>query len=208
MTLSLSLSSTSNPTHLDEPTMGNKKRFICWVHGHKSSFPVHIDPENTIRHLKRAVLAVEPGLSVTGSRQLELYVANIRDTDEEMARFGFAGLNMLRGSAEIQQHCPGRLQKKKDIIHFAIKRPGKKHSFILSTHIILTIFTNQDILRRISRGIVFPTSITPKIANGQNPRRSPRTGLGQTGSRSGSIFLVRLINIISIAYKLSKNRSL
>jgi hypothetical protein len=114
--------------------MENKKRFICWVHDEKSSFPVHIDPENTICKLKNAIFAKKRNcFREIDSHQLELYVANIPDTKEAMLSFSFAELNMPAGSDEIIEYFPGRLPK--NTIHFAIKRPCKQYSFILSTHI-------------------------------------------------------------------------
>jgi hypothetical protein len=125
---------TSNLTHLDEPTMESKTSIFCWVHGGNSSFSVDIDPEKTIGRLKEAIVAKKPnGFGGIDPDELKLYVAKIRETKEAMGSFTFAALNVLRGSEKINLHFregfPG------NIIHFAIKRPGKQHSFILSTHI-------------------------------------------------------------------------
>jgi hypothetical protein len=130
----LSATPTPNLTHLDEPTMENKKRFICWVHGDSSSFAVHIDRENTIGDLKEAVVQrnrhrfekIDPA-------QLEVYFASIPDTEVARNGFAFHDDEELPGSNEIQDHFSGPL--KKDTIHFAIKLPGKQQPSILSTHI-------------------------------------------------------------------------
>jgi hypothetical protein len=129
----LSATPTSNLTHLDEPTMENKETIICWFYNDKSSFHVDICPEKTISHLKEAILAKEPSISVTSASQLQLWVANIDDTEEAMGSFSFDGLKVLRGSDEIKKHFLRGFVK--NTIHFAIERPGKQHSFILSTHI-------------------------------------------------------------------------
>jgi hypothetical protein len=88
----LSATPTSNLTHLDEPTMENKETIICWFYNDKSSFHVDICPEKTISHLKEAILAKEPSISVTSASQLQLWVANIDDTEEAMGSFSFDGL--------------------------------------------------------------------------------------------------------------------
>jgi hypothetical protein len=114
--------------------MENKTSIICWVHGEKSSFYVDIDPEETITHLKEAVVGKNPHtFGAIDPRLLELYVANIDDTEEAMGSFSFDGLKVLRGSDEIKKHFLRGFAK--NTIHFAIERPGKQHSFILSTHI-------------------------------------------------------------------------
>jgi hypothetical protein len=102
--------------------MENKKRFICWVHDDKSSFPVYIDPENTILDLQKAIVEQNhPRFGTIWAPLLELYAAGIPETEEAMGGFSFAGLNVLPGLDEIKEHFPGCLPKK--IIHLAIKRP-------------------------------------------------------------------------------------
>jgi hypothetical protein len=130
----LSATPTSNPTDLDEPTMENKTSIFCWILGGDSSFPVDIDTEKTIGHLKKAIVEENPHtFGAIDPRLLELYVANIDDTEEAMGSFSFDGLKVLRGSDEIKKHFLRGFAK--NTIHFAIERPGKQHSFILSTHI-------------------------------------------------------------------------
>jgi hypothetical protein len=103
--------------------MESKETIICWIYNDKSSFHVDICPEKTISHLKEAILAKEPSISVTSASQLELCVANIRDTKAVRKEFAFKDDETLEGTDEINEHFPTGFPKK--TIHFAIKRPGK-----------------------------------------------------------------------------------
>ncbi|RPB23687.1 hypothetical protein L211DRAFT_235787 [Terfezia boudieri ATCC MYA-4762] len=102
---------------------------ICWVHGDPSlaPFPIDIDWNKTIGHLKMAIVTVNPNcFNSIDAPQLELCVANIPDTEKAMNEFVFKDDNKLRGSAKIQHiikdHFQGSLP---DLtIHFAIKRPA------------------------------------------------------------------------------------
>jgi hypothetical protein len=114
--------------------MENKTSIICWVHGEKSSFYVDIDPEETITHLKEAIVGENPHtFGAIDPRLLELYVANIDETEEAMESFSFGVLKMLPGSRKISKVIKDELLDKD--IYFVIKPPGKQHSFILSMHI-------------------------------------------------------------------------
>jgi hypothetical protein len=107
--------------------MENKETIICWFYNDKSSFHVDIDPEKTIGHLKKAILAQEPSILVTTASQLKLYVANICDTKAVRKEFTFKDDEALEGSEKINLHF--RKGFPENTIHFAIKRPSKQHSF-------------------------------------------------------------------------------
>jgi hypothetical protein len=114
--------------------MESKKAIICWVHGEKSSFQVDIDPENSISNLKKAIAGENPHtFGAIDPRLLELYVANIDETEEAMESFSFGVLKVLPGSRKISKVIKDELLDKD--IYFVIKPPGKQHSFILSTYI-------------------------------------------------------------------------
>jgi hypothetical protein len=114
--------------------MENKKAIICWVHSEDSSFQVDICPEKTIYQLKKAIVEEKRNrFREIDPDELKVYVAMIPDTEEAMESFSFEGLNVLRGSDEIDEHFPKGFTKK--TIHIAIKPPGKQHLFIISTHI-------------------------------------------------------------------------
>jgi hypothetical protein len=114
--------------------MENKTSIICWVHGEKSSFYVDIDPEETITHLKEAVVGKKPNrFRGIDPDELEISVANIDETEEAMESFSFGVLKVLPGSRKISKVIKDELLDKD--IYFVIKPPGKQHSFILSTNI-------------------------------------------------------------------------
>jgi hypothetical protein len=127
--------SISKPEHLADPTMSNETQIVCWVHGETFSFEVHIDPTKTITALQRAIAQTNPNtFGSLDARLVDLYVANIRDTEEERNRFAFPDVQQLNGANRITAHFPDGF--KEETIHFVIKGPGgKQHSFILSTHI-------------------------------------------------------------------------
>ncbi|KAF8466253.1 hypothetical protein BDZ91DRAFT_725897 [Kalaharituber pfeilii] len=103
----------------------NTITLVCWVHGYTSSFPVDIDRNKIIGHLKEAIVTEKPNrFNGLDADQLELCVANIPDTEEAMRGFTFG--NALRGSDTIQdivnEHFQGSLPRK--TIHIAIQRPA------------------------------------------------------------------------------------
>jgi hypothetical protein len=111
--------------------MENKQTVICWIHNDDLSFPVDIDLEKTIGHLKEAIVEKNPHpFRTINPCLLKLYVANIRDTKPARTRFAYQHEEALEGSDQINEHFPRSFPK--NTIHFAI---GKQHSFILSTHI-------------------------------------------------------------------------
>jgi hypothetical protein len=114
--------------------MENKTSIFCWILGGDSSFPVDIDTEKTIGHLKKAIVEEKPN-SFRGidPDELQVYVANIDDTEEAMESFSFGVLKVLPGSRKISKVIKDELLDKD--IYFVIKPPGKQHSFILSTNI-------------------------------------------------------------------------
>jgi hypothetical protein len=114
--------------------MENKTSIFCWILGGDSSFPVDIDTEKTIGHLKKAIVEENPHtFGAINPRLLELYVANIDETEEAMGSFSFGVLKVLPGSRKISKVIKDELLDKD--IYFVIKPPGKQHSFILSMHI-------------------------------------------------------------------------
>ncbi|KAF8423737.1 hypothetical protein BGX38DRAFT_548806 [Terfezia claveryi] len=101
---------------------------ICWVHRDSSlaPFPIDIDWNKTIGHLKMAIVTVNPNcFKGFDAPQLELCVANIPDAEKAMNEFVFKDDNKLRGSAKIQHIIKDHFQSSlPDLtIHFAIKRP-------------------------------------------------------------------------------------
>jgi hypothetical protein len=117
--------------------MENTETINYWVHGDASSSNVDISPQKTITHLKKAILAEEPRISLTTASLLDVYLGNIRDTAEAMGAFSFNNLNLLRGSQRINANFLEGFPD--DTIHFVIKRPGKQRSFILSTLLLLLL---------------------------------------------------------------------
>lgn len=105
-------------------TMG--ATLICCVYGDPSPFPIDIDQNKTIGHLKQAIVIHDLNLFTgVAVRQLEICAANIPDTKEARNEFIFKDDDALPVSDTIQDviddHFKGSLPRK--TIHFVIKRP-------------------------------------------------------------------------------------
>jgi hypothetical protein len=122
---------------MGKPASSVIRRIICWVHGAYSSFRVEIDPKATICHLKTAIVRVKRNtFRGIDSEDLKVYAANIASTKPAREAFSCQDDEELDGTEKtekINEHFLKDSPPK--TIHFAIKVPGKQHSFVLSTHI-------------------------------------------------------------------------
>jgi hypothetical protein len=82
---------------------------------------VDIDSNKTIGYLKKAILAK--------NTDLQLFEAEIPDTDTDREQFSFENKKMLPISDELSYVVKDGTPKKRHI-HIAIKKPGKLHSFL------------------------------------------------------------------------------
>jgi hypothetical protein len=97
---------------------------MCWIEDDRSSFPIKFDPNEVIGDLKEAILAEKPNLSITDASTLQLFKANIPDTDTDREQFSFNDRKVLPGSQKLSSVFVGD-PPKDEHIHIAIKRPGK-----------------------------------------------------------------------------------
>ena len=97
---------------------------FCWVPGDKHSFPIKINPEETVGSLKAAIAAVDTA-RFQPAYNLELYLVDIPNTKAAKQSFVLKDLkddHMLDESDEIKDHFQGDPPRK--MIHIAITLPG------------------------------------------------------------------------------------
>jgi hypothetical protein len=115
---------TSHLIHIDQPTMANQKRVICWFYNDQNPFSVQIDPDKTTTELKDVIVEkYHERLGTILPHFYYLYLVNIPDTQEARENFSFAERNVLRRLEKIIQHFwEGFLEK---TIQFALEPPGQ-----------------------------------------------------------------------------------